>query len=203
MFYLHFPWPRLGISHFSKEKWSPPRFWPLYVDGVIQFYSHVSRAGRSSWAWAVKYIRPPILKFLIILFEFMFCKKSDGTTEYTLRFGALVQAESQFLLPLLNEILTALSRDPVVLATEPLSQCPFLRPVVSSAHSGSLGVDTWGVRAWCACLQPLGTGHGECSSCPGWGQHHNAFVGLPAGSFMFVGISLSFTPNPDTKHVLV
>ena len=101
----------------------------------------------------------PYLKILNnSIFEFMFCKKSDATTEYTLRFGALVHAESHFLLPLLNEILTAHSRVPVVLATEPLSQCPFLRPVVSSAHSRSLGVDTWGVRAGVLACSLLGQG---------------------------------------------
>ena len=60
------------------------------------------------------------------IFEFMFCKKSDGTTEYTLRFAALLYAESCVLLPLSNEILNVYSRDPVVLATEAPSQCPFL-----------------------------------------------------------------------------
>ena len=74
------------------------------------------------------------------VFEFMFCKKSDGTTEYTLRFAALLHAESCFLLPLSNEILTAYSRDPVVLATEAPSQCPFLGPIVSSAHGRREGL---------------------------------------------------------------
>lgn len=69
----------------------------------------------------------------------MFCKKADGTTEYTLRFAALLHAES-FLLPLSNEILTAYSRDPVVLATEAPSQCPSLGPMVSSAHGRREGL---------------------------------------------------------------
>lgn len=77
----------------------------------------------------------------------------------------------------------------VGLVIEPPSQCLFLRAMAPYSHSRGLGVDTWWVRAWCACPVTSWTGHGECSSCPSW-EHHNASVRLPAWSFIFVGTRL-------------
>lgn len=107
-----------------------------------------------------------------------------------------------FCPPLRNENFTAYSGVSVVLLSDLLSQCPCVRPVLSSVHSrGPWCRHVVGHGLVCLPLQHPVVGYRGHSPCPGW-QYHNLSVGLPAWSFIYIGISLSLIPNLDTKHVL-